>query len=54
MNLFDWIIKLLEENGELFLNGTKNTLIMALTGTVIGFLIGLIIAIFHYCQIVSI
>ena len=45
MNLFDWIIKLLEENGELFLNGTKNTLIMALTGTVIGFLIGLIIAI---------
>lgn len=45
MNLFDWIIKLLEENGELFLNGTKNTIIMALTGTVIGFLIGLIIAI---------
>ena len=45
MNLFEWIIKLIEENWELFLNGTKNTLIMALTGTVIGFLIGLIIAI---------
>ncbi len=45
MNLFEWIIKLAEENWELFLNGTKNTLIMALTGTVIGFLIGLIIAI---------
>ena len=45
MNLFDWIIKLLEENGELFLNGTNNTLIMALTGTIIGFLIGLVIAI---------
>ena len=45
MNLFEWIVKLLEENWELFLNGTKNTLIMALTGTVIGFLIGLIIAI---------
>ena len=45
MNLFEWIIKLVEENWELFLNGTKNTLIMALTGTIIGFLIGLIIAI---------
>ena len=45
MNLFEWIVKLLEENWELFLNGTKNTLIMALTGTIIGFLIGLIIAI---------
>lgn len=45
MNLFEWIAKIWEENWELFLNGTKNTLIMALTGTVIGFLIGLIIAI---------
>ena len=45
MNLFEWIVKLAEENWELFLNGTKNTVIMALTGTVIGFLIGLIIAI---------
>ena len=45
MNLLEWIVKLLEENWELFLNGTKNTLIMALTGTIIGFLIGLIIAI---------
>lgn len=45
MSLFDWIIKLAEEYWPLFLNGTKNTLIMALTGTVIGFLIGLAIAI---------
>ena len=45
MNLLEWIVKLLEENWELFLNGTKNTLIMALTGTIIGFLIGLVIAI---------
>ena len=45
MNLFDWIVKLVKEYWPLFLNGTKNTLIMALTGTVIGFLIGLGIAI---------
>lgn len=45
MNLFDWIVKLAKEYWPLFLNGTKNTLIMALTGTVIGFLIGLGIAI---------
>ncbi len=45
MNLFDWIVKLVQEYWSLFLNGTKNTLIMALTGTVIGFLIGLGIAI---------
>ena len=45
MNLFDWIVKLIEEYWILFLNGTKNTLIMALTGTVIGFIIGLAIAI---------
>jgi putative lysine transport system permease protein len=45
MNLFDWIVKLAKEYWPLFLNGTKNTLIMALTGTVIGFIIGLGIAI---------
>ncbi len=45
MSLFDWIIKLVDEYWLQFLNGTKNTLIMALTGTAIGFLIGLIIAI---------
>ena len=45
MNLFDWIVKLVKEYWLLFLNGTKNTLIMALTGTVIGFIIGLAIAI---------
>jgi putative lysine transport system permease protein len=45
MSLFDWIIKLGGEYWPQFLNGTKNTLIMALTGTAIGFLIGLGIAI---------
>ena len=45
MSFFDWILKLLSEYWLQFLNGTKNTLIMALTGTIAGFLIGLLIAI---------
>ena len=45
MSFFDWIIKLVSEYWLQFLNGTKNTLIMALTGTIAGFLIGLLIAI---------
>jgi putative lysine transport system permease protein len=45
MSFFDWIIKLVSEYWLQFLNGTKNTLIMALTGTAAGFLIGLLIAI---------
>ena len=45
MNFFDWIIKLGGEYSVQFLNGTKNTLIMALTGTIVGFLIGIGIAI---------
>ena len=45
MSFFDWIIRLLSEYSVQFLNGTKNTLIMALTGTLCGFIIGLGIAI---------
>lgn len=45
MSLFDWIIRLVSEYWFQFLNGIKNTLIMALTGTAVGFLIGLGIAI---------
>ena len=45
MSFFDWIIKLLSEYSAQFLSGTKNTLIMALCGTLVGFIIGLGIAI---------
>ena len=45
MSFFDWIIKLISEYWLQFLNGTKNTLIMALTGTAAGFSLGLLIAI---------
>lgn len=45
MNLFDWIFKLLNEYGLQFLKGTGNTLIMAIVGTIVGFIIGLAIAV---------
>ena len=45
MSFFDWIIRLLKEYSVQFLNGTKNTVIMALCGTLVGFIIGLGIAI---------
>ena len=44
MSDFDWIIKLASEYGMSFLSGAGNTLLMALTGTVIGFIIGLLVA----------
>lgn len=44
MNTFDWIGKLLSEYWLSFLRGTGNTLLMALIGTVAGFIIGLLIA----------
>ena len=45
MGFFDWVIKLTEEYWQQFLSGTANTLIMALTGTIAGFIIGLLIAV---------
>lgn len=45
MSFFDWIKKLFSEYWLSFLKGTGNTMLMAITGTLIGFLIGLAIAI---------
>ncbi|MBQ7373205.1 MAG: amino acid ABC transporter permease [Clostridia bacterium] len=45
MNTFEWIGKIFSEYWNEFLRGMGNTLIMALTGTAIGFLIGLAVAI---------
>lgn len=45
MSFFDWIAKIFSEYWRSFLRGTGNTLLMAIIGTVAGFLIGLIIAI---------
>lgn len=45
MSTFDWIKVILSEYWRYFLSGTGKTMLMALTGTIIGFLIGLAIAI---------
>ncbi len=45
MNFFEWIVKLVSEYWKNFLSGVGFTMIMALVGTLAGFLIGLIIAI---------
>jgi len=42
---FGWVVFLLDKYGALFLKGSINTLIVALSGTVIGFFIGLLMGI---------
>ena len=42
---FEWVGFILEKYGSLFLHGTGNTLLVALSGTIIGFLLGLLVAI---------
>ena len=44
-SFFGWVAFLLQKYGTLFLRGTGMTLLIALTGTVLGFLIGLLFAI---------
>ena len=45
MSTFDWITKIFSEYWLSFLQGTGYTLVMAMTGTLAGFIIGLLIAI---------
>ena len=42
---FEWVAFILEEYYPLFIKGTINTVIVAISGTVIGFIIGLIVAV---------
>ncbi len=42
---FGWVFFLINEYGMLFLQGTVNTLIIAISGTIFGFFIGLLVAI---------
>ena len=44
-SFFGWVAFLLQKYGMLFLRGTGMTLLIALTGTVFGFIIGLLVAI---------
>ena len=42
---FGWVGFLANQYGPLFLRGTANTLLIAVTGTILGFLLGLLVAI---------
>ena len=42
---FGWVGFLIDQYGGMFLRGTGVTLLIALSGTVLGFLIGLLVAI---------
>lgn len=44
-SFFGWVAFLLQKYGVLFLRGTGMTLLIALTGTILGFIIGLLVAI---------
>lgn len=44
-SFFGWVAFLLQKYGMLFLRGTGMTLLIALTGTIFGFVIGLLVAI---------
>lgn len=44
-SFIDWVLFILQKYGPMFWAGTKNTLLVALSGTIIGFVIGLFVAI---------
>lgn len=44
-SFFSWVGFLIKQYGGLFLRGTTNTLLIAISGTVLGFLLGLLVAI---------
>ncbi|MEG1776620.1 MAG: hypothetical protein RR367_08935 [Clostridia bacterium] len=44
-SFFGWVGLILDKYGSLFVSGTVYTLIIALTGTAIGFALGLLVAI---------
>ena len=44
-NFWGWVLFVIRQYGPLFLTGARNTLLIAITGTAAGFLIGLLVAI---------
>ena len=50
---FGWVGFLAKQYGPLFLRGTANTLLIAVTGTILGFLLGLLVAIARTIQLGS-
>ena len=49
-SFFGWVIFFIQENWEKFVKGTVVTLFISVTGTVVGFFIGLIVALFRYSE----
>ena len=50
-SFFGWVGFLAKQYGGLFLRGTVNTLLIAVTGTILGFLLGLLVAIARTIQL---
>ena len=48
---FGWVGYLLKQYGGLFLRGTGNTLLIAIVGTILGFLLGLLVAILRTIEL---
>lgn len=44
-NFIGWVIRIIQENGPMFLRGAGITLLISMTGTVLGFLIGLLVGV---------
>lgn len=44
MTFWDWVVKILEQYGTWFAVGAGNTMLISLTSTIIGFVIGLLVA----------
>ena len=53
MSTFEWIAKIFGEYWKSFLTGSLNTILMALVGTIAGFLIGLLIAVIRTIPVTS-
>ena len=47
---FEWILKIISNNGIMFLRGAGMTLIISMVGTIVGFIIGLLIGGYTYCS----
>ena len=48
---FGWVGYLVQQYGSLFLRGTGVTLLIAISGTVLGFLLGLLVAILRTIEL---
>ena len=50
-NLFEWMVFLFKEYGEMFWQGTLVTLYIAIAGTIIGFVLGFVLGVLGDLQV---